>query len=121
MHEADTVLADVFQHMFDMVDNQFERRVLHMLAVFTQEADRVIDADHATAFADRGELLVGQIARVRAERMRSVMRMTASVMLSSGVTNSQAPPVCSASSLSRLSAGALPTPIAKIRWLLRWA
>jgi len=36
--------------------------------------------------------------------------------VSQGVTNSQAPPVSSASWRSKLSAGALPTPMANRRW-----
>ena len=52
---------------------------------------------------------------VLAVRMRCSMRITAWAMLSLGVTNSQAPPVCSAKSRSKLSAGALPTPIANMR------
>ena len=45
-------------------------------------------------------------------RMRVIRRRIAATMSSFGVANSQAPPVSSANSLSRLDAGALPTPSA---------
>ena len=50
-----------------------------------------------------------------AQRIRRNMRMIAAEMSSLGETNSHAPPVASAKSRKRLSAGELPTPIAKMR------
>jgi hypothetical protein len=46
-----------------------ERRVGAHAPVGTQEAGGEVQPHHAAAFADRGELPVGQVARVLAERM----------------------------------------------------
>ena len=57
-----------------MADELLERRVGQHASVGAQEAGGEIDADNAAAVADRGELPVGQVARVRAERVRIRMR-----------------------------------------------
>ena len=68
--KPDAVLAQMFEQMLDMLDDQVDGRVLVVAAVRTQEARREIDADQAAGFADRRQLPVGQIARMRADRMR---------------------------------------------------
>ncbi len=50
-----------------MIDHQRDRRVAIVPAVGAQEAHREIDPDHAAGLADRRQLLVGEIARVRAQ------------------------------------------------------
>ena len=54
--EADAVLADLFEHVLDMIDDELDRRVAVLAAVGAQEAHREIHADHAVGFADRRQV-----------------------------------------------------------------
>ena len=59
----------MFEHVLDVRDHQVERRVAIVTAVRTQEARGEVETGEAAGFADRRQLLVGQIARVRADRV----------------------------------------------------
>src|SRR5271156_4042426 len=72
--KSNAVLTGMFEHVLDMLDNQFHWRVLVVTAVRTQEARREIDADETAGFTDGRQLPVGQIARMRADGMRVGMR-----------------------------------------------
>ena len=72
--EADAVLADLGDQMVEVRDHVLERGVGVAAAVRAQEARREVDADEAAALADRGELAVGEIARMRRQRMGVRMR-----------------------------------------------
>ena len=54
----------------NVVDDQVQRRVLVAAAVRAQEGRRVIDADQTFGLGDGVKLLVGQVARVRADGVR---------------------------------------------------
>ena len=68
--EADAVDAEMLDQVVGVADDVLERRIGQHASVGAQEAGGEIDADQAAALADRGELPVGQVARMRAERMR---------------------------------------------------
>ena len=53
-----------------MADHFLQRGVVVAHAIGADERGGEVDADHAAALADRRELLVGQIARMRADHMR---------------------------------------------------
>ena len=72
--QSDAVLAGLFEHVLDMLDDQVYRRVLIVTAVRPQETGREIDAGEAAGFTDGRQLPVGQIARMRADGMRVGMR-----------------------------------------------
>ena len=55
-------------------DDQGQRRVRVLGAVGAEEADVEVDADEAAALADRAQLVVGQVARRGAERVRAGVR-----------------------------------------------
>ena len=57
-----------------MIDDDLDRRVAVLAAVGPQEAHREIHADHAAGFADRRQLPVGEIARMRAQGVGVGMR-----------------------------------------------
>ncbi len=52
-----------------MADQVLEGGVGVAAAVGADEGGREVDADHAAALADRGELAVGEVARMRADRV----------------------------------------------------
>src|SRR5262245_14686219 len=72
--KPDAVLTDMFDHMLDVRDHQIDGRVGVLTAVLAQETGREINADHAAGFADPGELLISEVAGVRAQGMGVGMR-----------------------------------------------
>ncbi len=64
------VLAELFQHVVEMTDGDFEARVApRMLAVLTQEAAGEVEADKAPGLGDSIELPVSEVARRRRQRV----------------------------------------------------
>jgi hypothetical protein len=57
-----------------MLGHEGERSVRVVGPVRPQEADVEVDPDQAAARADRAQLVVGQVARRRAERVSAGMR-----------------------------------------------
>ena len=61
-------------HIREMLDHQFNRCVRIVPTVRTEKAGRKVDADIAAGAADRRQLRIGEIARMRAQGMRIGMR-----------------------------------------------
>jgi hypothetical protein len=68
--ETDAVLADTFQNMVDVFQNQVGSRICVATAVRPQVAGREGKAHQPLALANCGQLPVGEIARMRAHLMR---------------------------------------------------
>jgi hypothetical protein len=56
--------------MIGMADNLLQWRIRDHASVCAQEAGGEVDADKPAAVADHRELVVGEVARMRADRMR---------------------------------------------------
>jgi len=68
--EADGILADMFEKMLDVFQDQVGGRICVATAVRPQIAGREGNAHQPLALANCGQLSVGEIARVRAHTMR---------------------------------------------------
>jgi hypothetical protein len=61
--------ADAVGHVAGVLGDLRDRRIGVVAAVRAQRADVEVDPDEAAAGADRVELVVGEVARVGAERV----------------------------------------------------
>jgi hypothetical protein len=60
--ETDAVLSHALEHVFEVIDHELGGRIAIRATVGAEETGGEVDPDHAAGSADRGQLLVGQIA-----------------------------------------------------------
>ena len=72
--EADAVLADVSENVLEVINHQLGGRVSVRTAVRTKKAGSEVNADKASRFADRRQLFVREISRMRAQGVRVRVR-----------------------------------------------
>jgi hypothetical protein len=72
--KADAVLTNMFENVIEVLDHQFSGCVRILATVWAEKAGSEVDADNAAGFTDCGQLLVGEISRMRAQGMRVGMR-----------------------------------------------
>src|SRR5215831_5768175 len=72
--KTDAVLTYMFENVLEVLDHLVNGGVSILTTVWAEVVSGEVDADHAVGLADRSQLLVGEISRMRAQSMRVGMR-----------------------------------------------
>jgi len=68
--KTDAVLTYQFENVFEVLDHQVNGCISILTTVWAEIVGSEVDADHATGFTDRSQLLVREISGMRAQSMR---------------------------------------------------